>query len=333
MHNQDREALRKELWAIQDLLSQPFKAIEHRIRDLKGKKLYIYVGWEAIRDRLAQVVPDYEVEFSHLSVDVAANLASVNCAIAICGVSRQAMGGVPVSEISSAGNEMTRGNSLDRAQAEAFKNAAEMWGVGAYLSDQYRAWKVLDADKARIPVDYRNKLNTLAVQLKTDLKNNELFSRYYLEKQAGDEPSLLSEAPKQSPAKIFLPKEKTTEVAAKTSVNETEFPYPQSRQLVGHAYQHFKYEGLDDYVSAFCKNFGAKSPGYLIKDQAIALTIGIASSWAMTCRFFSHQDKAEYDARTWISDSAGGVPANAVDCQRLLSLLVSWKEALLEISV
>jgi len=57
-------------------------------------------------------------------------------AVTIAGVSREAIGNAKIQQLSKSGNEMSRGTPIERAIADAFKNAAESFGVGAYLDDQ-----------------------------------------------------------------------------------------------------------------------------------------------------------------------------------------------------
>jgi len=56
--------------------------------------------------------------------------------ITIARISREAVGNAKITQLSKSGNDMSRGTPIERAIADAFKNAAESFGVAAYLDDQ-----------------------------------------------------------------------------------------------------------------------------------------------------------------------------------------------------
>jgi hypothetical protein len=62
--------------------------------------------------------------------------AFCKCGITIADIRKEAYGDVPVAVLSSSGKDISRGSFGDRVVAEAFKNAAEHWGVARYLDDQ-----------------------------------------------------------------------------------------------------------------------------------------------------------------------------------------------------
>jgi hypothetical protein len=173
-----RRQLRNELRDIQRELREPLPPEAHLIRKLKGDDLYIYLNWEAIRAHLDDIVPDYELSIQQPVIDYQANLAIAVGTLTICGVSKQALGSVPISEKSSQGKEMMRGDCVDRVHAEVFKNCAEAWGVGRYIGDQQFCLKYLKANLAAIPEDYRNKLNVIASQIQQKLRKGEAVSMY-----------------------------------------------------------------------------------------------------------------------------------------------------------
>lgn len=51
-------------------------------------------------------------------------------------IPRQAPGNAPIELLSGKGKDMSRGTPIERATADAFKNAAEAFGVARYLDDQ-----------------------------------------------------------------------------------------------------------------------------------------------------------------------------------------------------
>lgn len=115
-------------------LKAPFRPDQHSDRPLKGGKTWFYVKWQLIRDRVEAVDPNYLQEFG--DPQFLDKYCHVSCRLTIYGISRQAIGNAEISLVSGAGNNMERGNAIERAIADAFKNAAEAFGVGAYLDDQ-----------------------------------------------------------------------------------------------------------------------------------------------------------------------------------------------------
>lgn len=106
----------------------------HRERELKGGGKWFFVPWQAIRDRLDEVVPSWECAYtSPMYLD---KYCVVTCSITILGITRQAIGNAEIELLSNSGKDMSRGTSIERAIADAFKNAAEAWGIARYLDEQ-----------------------------------------------------------------------------------------------------------------------------------------------------------------------------------------------------
>ncbi|MFN6475314.1 Rad52/Rad22 family DNA repair protein [Nostoc sp. DedQUE07] len=126
---------REELRRILSELKKPLPAHLHEFREIPGNnKKWVYLGWQTVRERLEEVCPEWMSDYSE--IQYLGNEAICRCAITILGVRKEAIASVPISVISSNGKEMTRGSPPDRLAAEAFKNAAEAWGIGRYLDDQ-----------------------------------------------------------------------------------------------------------------------------------------------------------------------------------------------------
>lgn len=115
-------------------LKKPFTPEQHKDRALKGGGTWLYIPWQVIRDRVSEVDPNYSQEFG--SPQYLDKFCYVSCTLTICGVSRQAIGNAEIELLSSTGKNMERGNCIERAIADAFKNAAESFGIAAYLDDQ-----------------------------------------------------------------------------------------------------------------------------------------------------------------------------------------------------
>lgn len=119
---------------ITEQLKQPFKAEDHEIRDLPGGKKLVYIRWQKIRSRLHTVCPDWQVSYS--DPNYLDEYCYIRCKLTIAEISREAIGNAKITQLSKSGNDMSRGTPIERAIADGFKNAAECFGVGAYLDDQ-----------------------------------------------------------------------------------------------------------------------------------------------------------------------------------------------------
>ena len=115
-------------------LKKPFPAAAHKERELPGGGRWFFIPWQAIRDRLDEICPDWSVSYS--TPVYVGDYCVILCTLTVAGVTRQAPGNSPIAQLSSKGNDMSRGTPIERATADAFKNAAEAFGMAAYLDDQ-----------------------------------------------------------------------------------------------------------------------------------------------------------------------------------------------------
>lgn len=136
----ERHELLKAVW---EALKAPFEANDHDIRDLPGRGQWIFLKWQKYRDRLDEVVPDWQISYSNPVYSDDKRYCMIKATMAIAGVTREAWGTVEAELISSSGKDMARGNPVDRAVAEAFKNCAEAFGVASYLDDQHYTLKIV----------------------------------------------------------------------------------------------------------------------------------------------------------------------------------------------
>lgn len=106
----------------------------HKERELPGGGKWFYVPWQLIRERFDEVCPDWQVSYS--APVFLGEYCSITCTIVIAGISKQGVGNAEIQLLSSSGRNMARGTPIERATADAFKNAAEVWGVARYLDEQ-----------------------------------------------------------------------------------------------------------------------------------------------------------------------------------------------------
>lgn len=106
----------------------------HKERELPGGSKWFFVPWQLIRDRFDEVCPDWQVSYS--TPVYLGDYCTITCTITIQGIAKQGVGNAEIALLSSSGKNMARGTPIERATADAFKNAAEAWGVARYLDDQ-----------------------------------------------------------------------------------------------------------------------------------------------------------------------------------------------------
>ena len=144
----DREQLKITLAQLRE----PFPAADHVERPLPGGGKWFYVPWQQIRARIEEVAPDHELEFFEpIFVDA---YCAVRCKLVICGVSRIAIG-------NAENKGGMRGNAIERAVADAYKNAAEAFGVCAYLDDQSKEKRLWTAQYLLDKGDDRGKAEVM----------------------------------------------------------------------------------------------------------------------------------------------------------------------------
>ncbi len=108
-------------------LREPFKPAEHKERKIPGGGRWFYVPWQSIRKRLNEVCPNWEASYS--DPIVCGNETVIRCKLTIDNTTREGVGCAPY-------DKKGFGTPVESAIADAFKNAAEQFGVGAYLDDQ-----------------------------------------------------------------------------------------------------------------------------------------------------------------------------------------------------
>jgi hypothetical protein len=127
--------MQSNLSEILPKLQERFPIEHHRERKLPGGGDWYYVPWQFIRDRLNVVCP------GQWSIDYEApqfldKYCYVKVSLTICGWTQHSIGNAPIELLSSSGKDMSRGNPIERAIADGFKNAAETFGIAAYLDEQ-----------------------------------------------------------------------------------------------------------------------------------------------------------------------------------------------------
>lgn len=245
MNPQEREELRQ----IQKELRQPLPPVAHKIRELPGTSdLYIYLPWQAVRDRLEEVVPDYNLDFDDPVYDHTTNLVSIKATIEILGVKKSAIAATRISIISRKGNNAEIGHCVDRLHAEAIKNAGEAWCIGRYLDEQVSVYKMLWDNQSELDPEMRGKLNQMKGQ----------FYKQLREYTTPQKPSV--------PAKV-----------APITTRTAEALYPQHnalikqvRSLTGHP---------PDEIIRRCMALGAESPAQASPDKIQQLAVGLALDW------------------------------------------------------
>lgn len=128
---------------MQDILQklrEPFPPDAHKERKLPGGGRWFFVPWQSIRDRLESLFPlDWTATYS--DPVVVGDYTVIRCQLTILvsqgGITREGVGNDKAyPELNDQGKAKTIGTPPERARADAFKAAAEEFGIAAYLDDQ-----------------------------------------------------------------------------------------------------------------------------------------------------------------------------------------------------
>jgi len=125
-------AIASEIMNLTDLQPQLkawFPPNAHKERALPGGGKWFFIPWQTIRDRLDEIYPDWTATYS--DPIVAADYLVIRCRLTIAGVTREGVGNDQAYP-----DKKTYGTPVERAIADAFKNAAEQFGIAAYLDEQ-----------------------------------------------------------------------------------------------------------------------------------------------------------------------------------------------------
>ncbi len=117
-----------ELSEIISQLTAYFPPEDHKERKLKGNGTWYYLPHQVIRDRLNELCPgEWSTDYS--LAQVIDGEPVYLCKLTICGVTRTGIG-------DKSNEPSPYGTSAQRAFRKAFTDAAEQFGIGAYLDEQ-----------------------------------------------------------------------------------------------------------------------------------------------------------------------------------------------------
>jgi hypothetical protein len=127
---------------LDDILRQLaawFPPEAHKERKLPGGSKWFYLPHQAIRDRLNEICPsDWSDELK--GPFLSGNETVMICRLTICGVTREGIADSKVfPELNDDGKEKIIGSPVVNAARHAFRDAAEQFGIGAYLDDQKKS--------------------------------------------------------------------------------------------------------------------------------------------------------------------------------------------------
>lgn len=121
---------------IKEQLFAWFEPEDHKTRRLKGGGSWVYLSHQVIRDRLNEVCFGYwNDEYSEPTLT--GNTTTVMCRLTICGVTRTGIADDKTfPELNDDGKEKIIGSVVVNVSRHAFRDAAEKFGIGAYLDSQ-----------------------------------------------------------------------------------------------------------------------------------------------------------------------------------------------------
>lgn len=129
-------------YPYQAQLKQQLKAFlppeKHQFRTLKGGGEWIYLHWRDLRDHIDNVAENWTTDYTEpiTYTTGSQSYCVIKCHLTIENNLRTGIGSVETEILNQYGKDVTRGNPIDRAKAEAFRNASEEFGVGLYIQDQ-----------------------------------------------------------------------------------------------------------------------------------------------------------------------------------------------------
>jgi hypothetical protein len=117
-----------ELADILPKLQDWFPVEDHKERQIKGGSRWYYIPHQAIRDRLNELCPG-DWSTSYEGPHIIDGEPVYHCRLTICGVTRTGIG-------DKSNEPSPYGTAAQRAFRKAFTDAAEQFGIGAYLDEQ-----------------------------------------------------------------------------------------------------------------------------------------------------------------------------------------------------
>jgi len=136
--------------AVLTELAQPFDptAVEFKagaVTQDKARALALaYVDSRVYQARLDAVAPDWRNEYTR---EYAGDRVIVTCALAVAGVTRQAIGESLQASARQDGSTVIEENAATSAEAQAFKRACSAFGLGRYLYSVPQVWAEYDAQR------------------------------------------------------------------------------------------------------------------------------------------------------------------------------------------
>ena len=113
-----------------------FPAEDHKERKLKGGGNWFFVNHQTIRDRLNEICPG-EWSDEYRGPVISGDYVVMFCKLTICGVTREGVADDKTfPDVNENGQAKIIGSPVINATRHAFRDAAEKFGICAYLDDQ-----------------------------------------------------------------------------------------------------------------------------------------------------------------------------------------------------
>lgn len=267
-----------------------FRPEDHKLRKLPGGGKWYYVPWQTMRDRLDDIYPDWEIDYSD-PVQRGEQVV-VKCHLKIAGVTRVGFGNSHAEFDDWEEEKKQRGTPEERAIACAFKRAMEQFGVCRYLDIQTGKEKHTEQQRRELGefIKYMSRRNS------SDRRDNGDPGAYNLAYQNGwikdqdGQPAKNSHAKsKQSPAPVSTtPKPVSQSVPQPTTKNQGLYPHnngiiKQLRATTGHT---------PDFIIKWCGHYEVDMPSKLPLEEFDQLVGIMASEWLTKTKRVSNFDEA-----------------------------------------
>lgn len=277
---------------ISPKLKEWFSPEDHEERKLPGGGKWFFVPWQRIRDRLDNVCPDWAASYSDpIECGRTADLNGIiviRCRLTLCGVTREGVGNSEndAYRINEEKRYKGYGTPIERATADAFKQAAESFGVGAYLD--------LQKDQRDRFVKYMNKRGD-GRAYKVAYDNGWVEGAKPPQTREPEKPANLLQVLSGGRGKPTAEKpkvqthQKNQKSSPAASVATTTRPslYPQQVGLINSICK--VTEHSPEQIVAWCQNYNAQSPAQLSPEQCEQLAEALLVGWAKE-RFATEQN-------------------------------------------
>ncbi|NEP55902.1 MAG: hypothetical protein F6K31_02615 [Symploca sp. SIO2G7] len=246
----------------------------HKLRKLPGGGTWYYVPWQIMRDRLDEIYPDWEIDYT--DPIQRGEQVIVKCHLTIAGVTRVGFGNSHTEFENWEDEKKQRGTPEERAIACAFKRAMEQFGICRYLDIQTGQEKHTEQEKAQL----RDFIKYMGRRNPSDRRDNQDPGAYNLAYRNGWIKDAQGNPAKNSHKKSQASKPKP--VSNSNVVSLVSGSYPEHNRLVKAIRKITGHQ--PDVIVAWCQSKGVKQPSELPPEKAYQLLTSLVAGWLQSAK-------------------------------------------------